>query len=127
MGQPQGSRPLPDHSEHPLTNSGHGVVVWPYKEGVSGLMNDGPEKNTIQYASDGLNFVPKAIISNPPSQAGAYRPDAFDDTKCGKGITWGLSARYDRGFPYLVRFDCDLRSDRTLKTIQDWIQGRQYI
>jgi len=54
-------------------------------------MTDGPEKNTIQYAPDGLNFEIKAHMVNPPRAAGPYRPDAFTDTKWGQGIRWGLS------------------------------------
>jgi len=46
---------------NPITNSGHEVLVWPYKNGVAALVTtDGYEKNTVQYAPDGLNFEIKA-------------------------------------------------------------------
>jgi hypothetical protein len=138
MGTPDGAKwgvaiadkpkgPYVKHELNPLTNSGHGVVVWPYKEGICGYMSDGPEKNTVQYAPDGLNFEPKAHLWDRLCQAGPYRPDAFDDIKWGQGITWGLSCRYERFWWYMVRFECDLRSDRYMKTMDDWVQGRQFI
>lgn len=136
MGVPQGAKwgvaiaekpegPYVKSDLNPITNSGHEVVVWPYKEGVCALMTDGPEKNTIQYAPDGLNFSIKAHVVDPPRAAGPYRPDAFTNTKWGGGITWGLSHIVQRGWPHLVRFDCNLSSARTLKTIKEWIEGPQ--
>ena len=42
---------------NPISSSGHEVVVWNYKGGVASLLTtDGPEKNTIQFAPDGINF-----------------------------------------------------------------------
>jgi len=97
---------------NPVTNSGHEVVVWPYREGVAGLVtHNGHEKNTVQYAADGLNFCVKARVSVCPHAAGAYRPDAFTNTKWGGGITWGLchiAQTPERPWAYIVRFDCDL-------------------
>ena len=138
MGAPDGAKwgvaiadkpegPYVKHELNPLTNSGHGVVVWPYKEGVCGYMSDGPEKNTIQYAPDGLNFEPKARLWDRLGQAGPYRPDAFDDTAWGQGISWGLSCRYERFWWYMVRFECDLRSDQKIKSMEDWIKGIQFL
>ncbi|MCD6465453.1 family 43 glycosylhydrolase [Candidatus Bathyarchaeota archaeon] len=113
---------------NPVTNSGHEVVVWPYKEGVCALITDGPEKNTIQYAPDGLNFEIKAHLggyarpADPPQAAGPYRPDAFTNTKWGQGITWGLSQItriYRNGvrmwcWPHLIRFECNLSINKKM-------------
>ena len=49
------------------------------------------EKNTIQYAPDGVNFRIAATTTLMPQAAGPYVPDAFTDTDYGRGITWGLS------------------------------------
>lgn len=93
---------------NPVIKSGHEVLVWPYREGVAALIGPtGPEKNTIQYAPDGLRFSVKAHIKKPPPAPGAYRPDAFTNTRYGQGITWGISMGSYRRWPYLVRFDCD--------------------
>jgi len=42
---------------NPISNSGHEICVWPYQGGIASLITtDGPEKNTIQWAADGINF-----------------------------------------------------------------------
>lgn len=51
-----------------------------------------------------------------PSPAGPFVPDAFTDTKDGRGITWGLSHFTEMGtretrHSILARFDCDLSQD----------------
>ena len=51
-----------------------------------------------------------------PLAAGPYVPDAFTDTKDGRGITWGISHFNHLGPPgkrysILARFDCDLSLD----------------
>ncbi|MGY8826640.1 MAG: hypothetical protein ACKVJG_22405 [Candidatus Latescibacterota bacterium] len=36
----------------PITNTGHETVLWPYRGGMVALLtNDGPERETIQYAA----------------------------------------------------------------------------
>jgi hypothetical protein len=77
---------------------------------------DGPEKNTVQYAPDGLNFEVKAHIQVPPLAPGPFCPDLFADTGDGRGITWGLCHIHPLGVGieggcYLARFDCDLSRD----------------
>jgi len=99
---------------NPITNSGHETFLYPYREGVVAITSlEGPEKNTVQYAADGLNFEVVGKISNPPVAAGPYIPDAFADNADGQGITWGLAHIFhdDDGRlenSYLVRFDCNL-------------------
>jgi beta-xylosidase len=77
---------------NPVTNSGHEVMVWPYDGGVAGLLiRCGPEKNTIQYAPDGLNFEIKATVIDPPRAPGAYRVAPDENTEPLAGLSWGLS------------------------------------
>ena len=102
---------------NPLTNSGHETFLYPFREGIVAITShEGPEKNTVQFASDGLNFQVVGKVSVPPVAAGAYVPDAFADSGDGRGITWGLShIHHDDAGPladsYLVRFDCNLSRD----------------
>ena len=50
---------------NPISNSGHETCLWPYKEGIATLVSlDGPEKNTIQFAKDGLNYEIKSIMQS---------------------------------------------------------------
>ena len=99
---------------NPLTNSGHETMLWPYEDGIATLLiQDGPEKDTVQFAADGLNFEPKAHVQLSPHAPGPFCPDAFADNGDGRGFTWGLShiipqtGNANTGL-YLVRFDCDL-------------------
>jgi len=102
---------------NPVLNSGHETCLWPYREGVAALVSlDGPEKNTIQYAPDGLNFEMKALAQVPPVAPGPFVPDAFADNGDGRGITWGLCHINPDGGggvneSVLARFDCDLSRD----------------
>jgi len=102
---------------NPVINSGHETCMWPWKQGVAALVAlDGPEKNTIQYAPDGVNFRIMSRIQVPPIAPGPFVPDAFTDSGDGRGLIWGLchinpdggSATNDS---ILVRFDCDLSRD----------------
>lgn len=102
---------------NPISNSGHETMLWPYYDGIASLLTlDGPEKDTIQYAPDGLNFEPKAHVQLPPIAAGPFCSDAFADNGDGRGVTWGLSHINPLGGGpdkncYIVRFDCDLHRD----------------
>jgi len=102
---------------NPVINSGHETCMWPWKEGVAALVSlDGPEKNTIQYAPDGINFRVASRIQVPPIAPGPFVPDAFDDSGDGRGLTWGLCHINPDGGgsmndSILARFDCDLSRD----------------
>ncbi len=102
---------------NPVMNSGHETCYFPWKEGIAAIVSlNGPEKNTIQYAPDGLNFKIMSIIIAPPIAPGPYIPDAFADNGNGKGITWGLCHMSPKGqgamnSNILARFDCDLSLD----------------
>ncbi|AWG22710.1 glycoside hydrolase [Flavobacterium faecale] len=105
--------PFTKHPLNPVLNSGHETTLFPYKEGVAALIiKDGMEHNTIQYAKDWVNFEIASITELLPVAAGPFIPDAFTDTKNGRGITWGIShfinAGGDWNHTILARFDCDL-------------------
>jgi hypothetical protein len=102
---------------NPVINSGHETCMWPWKGGVAALVAlDGPEKNTIQYAADGVNFRIASRIQVPPIAPGPFVPDAFADNGDGRGFTWGLCHINPDGGgamneSILARFDCDLSRD----------------
>jgi len=110
--------PFEKHPLNPVINSGHETTLFPFKEGVAAIVQrDGQEHNTIQYAEDWVNFEIASITELLPLAAGPFIPDAFTDTKDGRGITWGLSHFINAGGDWthnhtvLTRFDCDLSQD----------------
>lgn len=110
--------PFVKHSLNPVITSGHETSLFPYKKGVAALVyKDGNEHNTIQYAEDWVNFEIAAISEMMPYAAAPFVPDAYTDTKDGRGITWGLAHfinvndDWDTFHSMLVRFDCDLSLD----------------
>ncbi|TXE13886.1 family 43 glycosylhydrolase [Seonamhaeicola algicola] len=108
--------PFVKHPLNPVINSGHETTLFPFKEGVAAIVQrDGQEHNTIQYAKDWVNFDIASITEMLPIAAGPFVPDAFTNTKDGRGITWGLSHVINAGGNWrhtiLVRFDCDLSQD----------------
>ncbi|MEM9856852.1 MAG: family 43 glycosylhydrolase [Bacteroidota bacterium] len=84
---------------NPITNTGHELIIWEYNDGLAILQHqDGPEANTIQYSSDGINFEIQGTVNNIPEAAGLYRPNEQKNTPHG-GVDWGLShvLRWDSG------------------------------
>jgi len=101
---------------NPVINSGHETCMFPFKGGVAAIVSlDGPEKNTVQYAPDGINFEVKSLIQIPPVAPGPFCYDAFAGNGEGRGITWGFCHIMDKESgnenSILVRFDCDLSRD----------------
>lgn len=102
---------------NPVFNSGHETALFPYRDGIAAIVSlDGPEKNTIQYASDGEHFKIMSHIMTPPIAPGAFVPDAFAGNGDGRGITWGLchinpGSGSGVSESILARFDCDLSLD----------------
>ena len=109
--------PFKKHPLNPVINSGHETTMCPFKEGIAAwVIRDGSEHFTVQYAEDGVNFKIASIASLMPDAAGPFVPDAFTDTKYGRGITWGLchntwAGTRGKGHTVLMRFDCDLSLD----------------
>jgi len=94
---------------NPVTNSGHETILWPYNDGmVAMLTTDGPEKNTIQYSTDGINFEIMSVIKGGPEAAGPFRPDKISTTDPLDGIRWGLYHHVHEGWNYIARFNIDL-------------------
>jgi len=93
---------------NPITNSGHEICVWPYQGGIAAMVtSDGPEKNTIQWAPDGINFEIESYIggrSNPPHAAGIVRSI---DTEKGpiEALNWGLCFDGRDGWNHIRRFE----------------------
>jgi len=99
---------------NPVVDSGHEVLVWPHRSGVAALIAPvGPQRNTVQYAPDGIHFSPAGRVKDVPKAPGAFRSDAFADPRSGEGIRWGISMKH-RPRPHLLRFDCNMRvADRS--------------
>ena len=109
--------PFVKHRLNPVLNSGHETTFFPFKQGIAALViKDGNERSTMQYAEDGVNFKIASVVSLPPIAAGPFTPDAFIDTKDGRGISWGLCHFTNAGtagkrHSIMARFDCDLSLD----------------
>ena len=74
--QPEG--PYVKSELNPVIVGGHECIIWPYAKGICALVTEGPEKNTIQYAEDGLNFKVIDTVKEAPIAAGIFRPDFSD-------------------------------------------------
>ncbi|MEM7808663.1 MAG: glycosyl hydrolase [Planctomycetota bacterium] len=92
---------------NPVTNSGHEVCVWHYNGGIGALLTtDGPEKNTIQWAPDGVNFEIQAVIKGAPEALGLFRTPDHDKHPL-EGLRWGLCHHVNQQAGYLSRFEVD--------------------
>lgn len=78
---------------NPISNSGHEVAIWHHNGGIASLITtDGPEKNSIQWAKDGINFEIMSYIKGAPEALGIFR-NSEDITS--PGLHWGVCHRYD--------------------------------
>lgn len=79
---------------NPISNSGHEICVWNYREGVAALITtDGPEKNTLQWAPDGINFDIRSVIKGAPHAIGLNRTLEADKEPFA-ALSWGLTHEY---------------------------------
>lgn len=79
---------------NPISNSGHEVCVWPYHGGIASLITtDGPEKNTVQWSPDGINFEIMSVIKDAPHAIGLNR-DADNEKEPTEILRWGLTHEY---------------------------------
>lgn len=106
--QPEG--PYRKSSWNPVTNSGHEICVWHYQGGIAALLTtDGPEKNTIQYAADGVNFEIVAVLKGAPEAVGLFRPTGFGPEPAGTGpldeLGWGLCHVLRGNWMQICRFE----------------------
>ena len=105
-------------SEHnPVTNSGHEVCVWHYNGGIAALLTtDGPEKNTIQWAPDGVNFEIQAYLKGAPHANGLFRTPEHDKGPL-EGLRWGLCHVCGKNTGVLQRFHVD-------ETLKNWFRTK---
>ena len=92
---------------NPISNSGHEVCVWPYQGGIAAMITtDGPERNTLQWAPDGINFEIQSYIKGGPHAAGLVR--SLDTEKSPtEALSWGLTHKYhDYNWQFIRRFEC---------------------
>lgn len=89
---PQG--PYIKSAFNPITHSGHELCVWQYQDGIAIVSShDGPEKQTIQYAPDGINFEIMSYLPSVPSAIGLVESldkNAYPTA----GLEWGLYHEY---------------------------------
>ena len=79
---------------NPISNSGHEICVWPYNGGIAALITtDGPEKNTIQWSPDGINFEIMSSIQGAPHAIGLNRT-ADNEKNPTEILRWGLTHEY---------------------------------
>ncbi|WP_394244314.1 glycoside hydrolase family 117 protein [Vibrio astriarenae] len=91
---------------NPISNSGHEVAVWHHNGGIASLITtDGPEKNTIQWAEDGINFEIMSHIKGAPEALGIFR-DEDEDSFEAPGLNWGVCHKYDPSWNwnYICRY-----------------------
>ncbi len=103
--KPQGPYIKSDYN--PVTNSGHEVCVWHYNGGIAALLTtDGPEKNTMQWAADGINFEIQAVIKGAPEALGLFRTPEHDKGPL-EGLRWGLCHVVGQNTGFMKRFEVD--------------------
>lgn len=101
---------------NPISNSGHEICVWPYQGGIASLITtDGPEKNTIQWSPDGINFEIMSVIKNAPHAIGLNR-SADNDKEPTEILRWGLSHIYNSGdYQSIMRFSSRRKTTHVAK------------
>ena len=101
---------------NPISNSGHEICVWHYDGGIASLITtDGPEKNTIQWSPDGINFEIMSVIKGAPHAIGLNR--SLDSEKAPlAALEWGLTHQYrSYDYQYIRRFHGKRRSHHVAK------------
>ena len=90
---------------NPISNSGHEICVWPYNGGIASLITtDGPEKNTLQWSPDGINFEIMSVIKGAPHAIGLNRHLDAEKSPFA-GLEWGLTHKYQNDdYQYIRRF-----------------------
>ncbi len=91
---------------NPISNSGHEICVWPYNGGIASLITtDGPEKNTVQWAPDGINFEIMSVVKGAPHAIGLNRT-ADSEKEPTEVLRWGLTHQYKNSdYQYIRRFE----------------------
>lgn len=98
---------------NPVLMGGHGSTFWPYRNGVCATMPEGPDRNSVLCAEDGINFYPMIQGLSVPWGGGAFRSGNYADVDKtpGQGLTWGVSHTVDPYY-HFVRFEGDLSLEK---------------
>jgi len=109
---------------NPISNSGHEICVWPTQGGIASLITtDGPERNTIQWAADGINFEIRAAVqthTTPPHAIGLNRTIEVPDDNPTKVFDWGLSHIYNNSDEQsIMRFSSYIKTSHVAKGAPD--------
>lgn len=101
---------------NPISNSGHEICVWKYNGGIASLITtDGPEKNTIQWAEDGINFEIMSVIKGAPHAIGLNR-NVDNEKNPTEVLRWGLSHIYNSyDYQSIMRFSSQPKTVHTAK------------
>ncbi len=93
---------------NPVSNSGHETLLWKYKDGMAGLLcTDGMERNTMQFAEDGINFEIMGAIKVAPPAAGPFRPHEPIEKPL-DGLAWGLTHKvHHTPWNHILKFTKD--------------------
>jgi len=91
---------------NPISNSGHEICVWPYHGGICSLITtDGPEKNTLQWSPDGINFQIMSVLKGTPEAIGLNRSLESEESPTGM-LKWGLTHVYNNSnYQSIMRFE----------------------
>ena len=102
---------------NPISNSGHEICVWPYNGGIASLITtDGPEKNTIQWAPDGINFEIMSVIPGVNAHAIGLNRTADIEKEPTEILRWGLTHVYNNGdYQSIMRFSSARKTTHTAK------------
>ncbi|MBD0404393.1 family 43 glycosylhydrolase [Flammeovirga sp. EKP202] len=103
---------------NPISNSGHEICVFKHKDGIMSLITtDGPEKGTVQYANDGINFNIQAVIPGAPHAMGLNRSLNSDEPFA--IFEWGLTHKYaNYNYQHIRRFHGKRKTSHTAKNEQ---------
>ncbi len=102
---------------NPISNSGHEICVWPYNGGIASLITtDGPEKNTIQWAEDGINFEIMSVIPGVNAHAIGLNRTADVEKEPTEILRWGLSHIYNSyDYQSIMRFESHRKTTHVAK------------
>ncbi len=102
---------------NPISNSGHEICVWPYGDGIASLITtDGPEKNTIQWAPDGINFEIMSVIPGVNAHAIGLNRTADTEKEPTEILRWGLTHVYNSGdYQSIMRFSSKRKTSHVAK------------
>ncbi len=106
---------------NPISNSGHEICVWPYNDGIASLITtDGPEKNTIQWAPDGINFEIMSVIPGVSAHAIGLNRTADTEKEPTEILHWGLTHVYNNGdYQSIMRFSSERKTRHVAKGVKE--------